>query len=268
MKIKHDEKLIQSAIEKYRSMISVEEKSDEKQRKRSLSSDDEYEPYDSDLESEKVPMVEPTFHLRDQAQATEFNDENKPWVRLSLERARARAEAKKAKLEARRLASLNRSKHPVQDAVIQKIKEITERIDSLVQVKNMGLSTAESNNTLKKLLEQKREQLAELSKLKSKQRAALKYRLRKKRCIESICEADPESAAQLLRFYKPTLLRVQIDNICPELLETLEELARICGAVENNPRYINTPPCASLDELRAKVRERSYDIRRTTNFYR
>ena len=245
-----------------------EDRPEVNRRKRSLSSDDEYEPYDSDLESEKVTPVEPTFHLRDTANPTEFNDENKPWVRRSLERARARAEARLAKIEARRLASQNRVKQPVQDGVIQQIKEISERIESLVQVKNMGLSTSESSNTLKKLLEQKKDRLAELSRLQSKQRAATRYRIRKKHCMESICQADPEVAAKLLRLYKPTTLRVQIDNICPDLLETLEDIARMCGAADNNPRLINVLPCASLDELRSKVRERGYEIRRAADFYR
>ena len=237
-------------------------------RKLSLSSDDEFEPYDSDLETEKVEKIEPTFNLRDNALKTEFNDVNKPWVRLSLERAHARSEAKKAKIEAKKMLSQNRVRQPVQEGVIQQIRELTERIDSLVQVKNMGLSTAESSNTLKKLLEQKKEKLAELSRLQSKQRAATRYRIRKKHCMETICQTDPEVAAKLLRFYKPTLLRVQIDNICPELLETLEEIARLCGAADNNARLINTPPCASLDELRDKIRERGYEIRRATEFYR
>ena len=238
------------------------------EKKRTLSSDDEHEPVQVDLEAELVTPVEPTFTLRDASKPTEFNDENKPWVRLSLERARARAEAHLAKLEARRVARENRVKTPAQEAVIQEIKEISERIESLVQVKNMGLSTSESSRTLKKLLEQKKDRTGELSRLQSKQRAAMRYRQRKKRCVESICAADPEVASDLLRLYKPIALRVQIDNICPDLLQTFEEIARICGATEINPRLINVLPCSSLDELRDKIRERGYEIRRTSNFYR
>ena len=237
-------------------------------RKRTLSSDDDLEPYDSDIEIETITPIEPTFHVRDSTKPTEFNDPDKPWVARSLERARARAEARAAKIQARRLASECRVKTPAQESVIQEIKEISERIASLVQVKNMGLSTADTNQTLKKLLQQKKERGAELSRLISKQRSSARYRQRKKRTVESICAADPEVAAQLLRLYKPTTLRVQIDNICPDLLETIEEIARIGGATDTNPRLINALPCASLDELRAKIRERNFEIRRSSNFYR
>ncbi len=152
--------------------------------------------------------------------------------------------------------------------MIKEIKEISERIASLVQVKNMGLSTSDSNQILKKLLKQKHERCAELSTLKSKQRSSARYRQRKKQTVESICAADPEVAAELLRFYKPKTLQVQIDNICPDLLQTIEEIARIGGAADSNPRLVNALPCSSLDELRSKIRIRGFEIRRSSTFYR
>lgn len=212
--------------------------------------------------------VEPTFSKRDSSEPTEFNDVSKPWVVRSLERARARAEARVAKIQARRRESESRIKTPVQEAVIQQIKEVSERIASLVQVKNMGLSTADSNLTLKKLLEQKKERTGELRILQSKQRSSARYRQRKRRAVETLCANDPEVAAELMRVYKPTLLQVQIDNICPDLLRTLEEIARVAGAVDTNPRLINIQPCSSLDELRAKIKERRFEIRRSSSFYR
>jgi hypothetical protein len=132
----------------------------------------------------------------------------------------------------------------------------------------MGLSTPDSNQTLKKLLQQKRERATELRNLQSKQRSSARYRQRKRLCVESLCAADPEVAAGLLKLYKPSILRVQIDNICPDLLETIEEIARIGGAADTNPRLINTLPCSSLDELRSKIRERGFEIRRSSTFYR
>ena len=238
------------------------------ERKRTLSSDDEHEPYDPNLESEIVTPVEPTFLKRDSLGPSEFNDESKPWVIRSLERARARAEARVAKAQARRLASQNRIKTPVQEGVIQQIKEISERIASLVQVKNMGLSTADSNLTLKKLLQQKKERATELRNLQSKQRSSARYRQRKRRAVETICANDPEVAAELMKSYKPATLRVQIDNICPDLLQTLEDIARVAGAIDKNPRLINVQPCSSLDELRSKIKERRFEIRRSSTYYR
>ncbi|CAF3351676.1 unnamed protein product [Rotaria socialis] len=285
-KLKNNEDLIKKNIEKYLEAskisnenetkessstknISTQEKITTNERKRTLSSDDdELEPYELNLESEFVTPVEPTFTKRDSSQPTEFNDLSKPWVYRSFERARARVEARVAKIQARRVASENRIKTPAQEAVIEQIKDISERIASLVQVKNMGLSTTDSNITLKKLLQQKKERASELRCLISKQRSSARYRERKKRCIESICAADPEVAATLLKFYKPTTLRVQIDNVCPDLIQTIEDIARIGGAIDANPRLINTQPCSSLDELRQKIKERNFEIRRSSNFYR
>lgn len=285
-KVKNNEELIKKSIEKYlenskktnEHEISSQkpivdngitsEKSTVNERKRTLSSDDECEPFELDLETEIITPVEPTFTLCESSKRSEFNDLDKPWVFRSFERARARAEARVAKIRARCLASENRIKTPVQEGVIQEIKEISERIASLVQVKNMGLSTPDSNHTLKKLLQQKKERSNELSRLRSKQRSSARYRQRKKRCMEAICAADPEVAATLLKLYRPTTLRVQIDNICPDLLQTIEEIANIAGAIEINPRLINVQPCASLDEIRAKIKERGFEIRRSSTFYR
>ncbi|CAF1070651.1 unnamed protein product [Rotaria sp. Silwood1] len=284
-KMKNNEDLIKKTIDKY---LEVSKKTNENEtkkqssnnnkitqektiiseRKRRLSSDDEHEPYELVAEPEFVTPIEPTFTLRDSSKPTEFNDLNKPWVFRSFERAKARVDARIAKIQARRIASQNRVKTPAQEGVVQEIKEISERIASLVQVKNMGLSTPDSNHTLKKLLEQKRERTAELSRLQSKQRSSLRYRERKKRNIASICDADPEVAATLLKLYKPATLRVQIDNVCPDLIQTIEEIARIGGAADSNPRLVNISPCGSLDELRIKIKERGFEIRRSSNFYR
>ncbi len=285
-KIKNNEQLIKNQIEKY---LSISKQSNENEninqsviqngtkqdkiitngRKRTLSSDDEHEPVKPDLTNQLVTPVEPTFTQRDATKPTEFNDLSKPWVVRSFGRARARVEARHAKIQARRLASEIRVKTPAQESVVEEIKQISERIASLVQVKNMGLSTTDSNQTLKKLLQQKRERATELRNLQSKQRSSARYRQRKRLCVESLCAADPEVAAGLLKLYKPTTLRVQqIDNICPDLLETIEEIARIGGAADSNPRLINTLPCSSLDELRSKIRERGFEIRRSSTFYR
>ncbi|CAF0719285.1 unnamed protein product [Adineta ricciae] len=289
-KIKNNAPLVKVEIEKYLELAKESESQDtvkatttdnppkpEKpistttginERKRTLSSDDEYEPYERELENDVIIPVEPTFTKRDSMILSEFNDPSKPWVARSLARAHARAEARVAKIQARRLASESRIKTPVQEGVIKEIKEISERIASLIQVKNMGLSTADSNQTLKKLLQQKKERKAELSRLQSKQRSSARYRQRKKRYVETLCAADPEIASELLALYKPAAIRVQIDNICPDLIQTMEEIARIGGATEVNPRLLNPTPCASLDDLRLKVKERGFEIRRSSTYYR
>jgi len=196
-------------------------------------------------------------------------DPTLPWVIRGIEKAKVRVSAHLAKIEAKRLSKENRVKAPVQEAVIQEIKEITDRIANLIQVKNMGLSTDETNHTLQKLIRQKKERSAELSLLRSKQRAGLRFRARRRQRIAKLCSADPEVAAELLKIYKPSTVCANssiptIDNVSPDLLQTIEEIARI-GGVSNTS---SAQTCTTLDELRDKIRERHYEIRRSSLYYR
>ncbi len=189
-----------------------------------------------------------------------------------IEKAKVRVSAHLAKIEAKRLSKENRVKAPVQEAVIQEIKEITDRIANLIQVKNMGLSTDETNHTLQKLIRQKKERSSELSLLRSKQRAGLRFRARRRQRIAKLCSADPEVATELLKIYKPSTVCANssiptIDNVSPDLLQTIEEIARIGGVSNTSSGNINQT-CTSLDELRDKIRERHYEIRRSSLYYR
>jgi hypothetical protein len=134
----------------------------------------------------------------------------------------------------------------------------------------MGMSTEETNHTLKKLIRQKKERSTELSLLQSKQRAGLRYRQRRKKHIENLCSADPEVATELLKLYKPSTIAIHsIDNVSPDLLQTIEEIARIGGVATKDSRCLNAnQPCTTLDELRETIKERGYEIRRSTLFYR
>jgi hypothetical protein len=138
----------------------------------------------------------------------------------------------------------------------------------------MGLSTDETNHTLKKLLRQKKERSTELSLLKSKQRAGLRFRARRRQRIANLCSADAEVATELLKIYKPSTVCANsvaiIDNVSPDLLQTIEEIARIGGVSSTsslNNNNINQT-CTTLDELRDKIKERHYEIRRSSLYYR
>ncbi|CAF4336056.1 unnamed protein product [Rotaria sp. Silwood2] len=285
-KIKNNEELIKSNIEKYLAIAKkptvttneTKPSTDNETtttttttgRKRTISSDDETEVHDPLFDPDIVVPVEPTFSKRTiKNSVCEKEDETKPWVIRGIEKAKARVQAHLAKIEAKRLAKQSRVKAPAQEALAQEIKEISERIANLLQVKNMGLSTDETNFTLKKLIRQKKERSTELSLLQSKQRAGKRYRQRRKKRLETLCNADPEVATELLKLYKPTTIAVQtIDNVSPDLLQTIEEIARIGGVSDANSRLMNSGPCTTLDELRDKIKERGYEIRRSSVFYR
>lgn len=271
-KIKTDEKLIRANIDKY--LANVQPGLDDQDsfaRKRTYSSDDEKQYQDPLFDPNFVQPVVPTFSRRGLYETiNEGEDPAQPWVIRGMEKARARVEAHLAKIEAKRLAKETRVKTPAQEAIAAEIVEIGERIANLIQVKNMGMSTEETNLTLKKLIRQKKERATELSLLKSKQRAGLRYRQRRKKHLENLCSADPEVATELLKLYKPSTLAVHsIDNTSPDLLQTIEEIARIGGVSTKDSRCLNSnEPCGSLDELRERIKERGYEIRRSSIFYR
>ena len=237
-------------------------------RKRTFSSDDESPSHDPLFDPDFVTPVVPTFSKRASRKPTDADDPEKPWVIRGIEKAKARIAAHLAKIEARRRARANRIKTPAQEAITKDIQEITERIENLTQVKNMGLSTEETTLTLKRLAQQKKERLTELSLLKSKQRAGLRYRQRRKKRIETLCATDPEVATELRKLYKPTTVSVSSDDICPDLLRTIEEIARIGGVPDNYSSSNVSQPCRTLDELREKIKQRGFEIRRSSLFYR
>ena len=233
-----------------------------------MSSDNETQTCDPLFDPDFVDPVVPTFSKRDAEKPIDDVDSDKPWVIRGLEKARARVEAHLAQIEAKRLARSNRIKAPAQTALEEQIKEIASRIENLTQVKNMGLSTEEASYSLKKLMRQKKERSTELSLLRSKQRAGLRYRQRRKKNLQKLCDCDPEVATELLKLHKPSTIPVPVDNVCPDMLRTIEEIARIGGVSDSHSHSNVAPVCSSLEEVRDRVKERGYEIRRSTLFYR
>ncbi|CAF1599177.1 unnamed protein product [Rotaria sp. Silwood1] len=229
-------------------------------RKRTHSSEDEDPNYDPDI----VETETPTFSKRKNTSTDDMDAETlakeKPWIARSNEKAakkKAQAQAKAAKVENDKI------KTPAQESVLKDLKEISERIANLIQVKSMGLLTPENQKTLKKLIEQKKQRTTDLKRLQSKQRASTRYRERKKRRVEQLCASNPEVAAELSKIFRPTNRGMQIDEDCPDLLQIIAEIARVGGAADNKGKA-----CVSLDDLKDKIKERGYEIRKSSLYYR
>lgn len=90
--------------------------------------------------------------------------------------------SKKAPPKIRTAAEIlaKKSKAPAQDKVAKELYEINERIIQLVQVKNMGMTTAEQEKQLKKLLVEQKKKSNDLKRLKAEQAAKKRYREAKK----------------------------------------------------------------------------------------
>jgi hypothetical protein len=237
-------------------------------RKRAHSSDDEAHMDDPNYDPNITESVTPTFSKREASPEVDEMDaetlaKKKPWIARSAEKAakkKAQAAAKVAQVEA------DKVKTPVQEMVLNDLKEISERIANLIQVKSMGLLTADNQKTLKKLIEQKQQRTNDLKRLQSKQRASTRYRERKKRRVEQLCAANPEVAAELSRAFRPTTTRTQIEEDCPDLLRIIAEIARVGGATDTNPRTGKI--CLSLDDLKDTIKQRGYEIRKSSLYYR
>ena len=229
-------------------------------RKRTHSSEDDDPNYDPNV----VESETPTFTKRKSQSIEEMDAETlakeKPWIA----RSNAKAAKKKAQAQARAAkAESEKIKTPAQESVLKDLQEISERIANLIQVKSMGLLTAENQKTLKKLIEQKKQRTTDLKRLQSKQRASTRYRERKKRRVEQLCATNPEVAAELSKIFRPATMRMQIEEDCPDLLQIIAEIARVGGAADNKGKA-----CVSLDDLKDKIKERGYEIRKSSLYYR
>jgi len=228
-------------------------------RKRTYSSDNDDQNDDPNI----VEPVTPTFSKRKASiEVVELDDEisakEKSWIIHSAEKAAKKKAQTYAESEAEKI------KTPVQASVLKDLTEISQRIENLIQVKSMGLLTAENQKTLKKLIEQKQQRTNELKRLQAKQRASTRYRERKKRHIEQLCVSNPDVAVELAKVFRPTTMRTQIEADCPDLLQIISEIARIGGATDTN----NEKACLTLENLQDAIKERGYEIRKSSLYYR
>ncbi len=75
-------------------------------------------------------------------------------------------------------------RQPAQERAYKELSAINERIASLVQVRQMGLSTPENKKQLKQLMVSRKKKAYELKRLQSKQRASNKYRNKQKKIVK------------------------------------------------------------------------------------
>jgi hypothetical protein len=233
-------------------------------RKRTFSSDDDKQNDDPNYDSNSVEPVTPTSAKRkalieiDDLEADLLAKE-KSWIVRSAEKAAAKKKADAA-------TEAEKVKAPVQESVLNELKQISERIENLIQVKSMGLLTAENQKKLKKLIEQKQQRTTDLKRLQARQRASTRYRERQKRHVEQICVTNPAAAAELSKVFRPTTTttRMQIEADCPDLLQIIGEIARVGGATDNNTGN----SCLSLDSLKDAIKQRGYEIRKSSLYYR
>ncbi|CAF1123631.1 unnamed protein product [Rotaria sp. Silwood1] len=97
-------------------------------------------------------------------------------------------------------------RQPAQERAFKELSAINDRIASLVQVKQMDLSTPENR---KQLMQERKKKACELRRLQQKQRASIKYRVKRRKIIEHLLETKPELHPQLKKFYRYGAVRPQ-----------------------------------------------------------
>ncbi|CAF3751470.1 unnamed protein product [Rotaria sp. Silwood1] len=97
-------------------------------------------------------------------------------------------------------------RQPAQERAFKELSAINDCIASLVQVKQMGLSTPENR---KQLMKERKKKACELRRLQQKQRASTKYRVKRRKIIEHLLETKPELHPQLKKFYRYGAVRPQ-----------------------------------------------------------
>jgi len=132
----------------------------------------------------------------------------------------------------------------------------------------MGLSTPENRNQLKQLIRDRDKKAFELKRLQSKQRSSNRYRDKKKKIIEHLFETKPELHPQLKKLYRGGTGRPRVEEQCPDLLQIIEEIAKVGAATDDRRQSEIIRPCLTLDDLSEKIKQRGYDIKRTTLYYR
>ncbi|CAF4032014.1 unnamed protein product [Rotaria sordida] len=159
-------------------------------------------------------------------------------------------------------------RQPAQERVYNELSAINDRIASLIQVRQMGLLTIENRRQLKQLMKDRKTKTYALRRLQSRQKASNKYRVKRRKIVEHLFETKPELHPQLKKIYRPGGGRPRIEEQIPNLLEIIEEIAKVGGASDDRRRSETIRPCLTLDDLREKIRQRGYDIKRTTLYYR
>ena len=77
----------------------------------------------------------------------------------------------------------DKKRQPRQEEALKEINAINERISSLVQIRQMGLSTPDNTKQLKQLMADRKRAAFKLRRLQLRQRASNKYRVKQRKIV-------------------------------------------------------------------------------------
>ncbi|CAF5015493.1 unnamed protein product [Rotaria sp. Silwood1] len=86
--------------------------------------------------------------------------------------------------------------------------------------------------------------------------------------VDHLFETKPELHTQLKKLYRRGAGRPRVEEQCPNLLQIIKEIVKVGGASDDRRQSEIIRSCLTLDDLREKIKQRGYDIKRTTLYYR
>ncbi|CAF3752538.1 unnamed protein product, partial [Adineta steineri] len=86
--------------------------------------------------------------------------------------------------------------------------------------------------------------------------------------VDNVLESKSQLSPQLSKLYRRSVGRPRVEKQCPDSLQIIEEIAKVGNASDDRRRSETIRPCLTLDDLREKIKQRGYDIKRTTLYYR
>ncbi|CAF4383590.1 unnamed protein product, partial [Rotaria sordida] len=118
------------------------------------------------------------------------------------------------------------------------------------------------------LLQQKKSTSYQLKRLRNNAKAQKHLRVKKKNKLQTISESHPDVSLVLKAAFRQESGRPSIDDTCPDLLATIEEIAMLGGAADDRRRTETIRSCLTLDDLRGTLKKKGYEIKRSTLYYR
>jgi hypothetical protein len=86
--------------------------------------------------------------------------------------------------------------------------------------------------------------------------------------VQHLFDTKSELRPQLKKLYRRERGKPRIEEQCPGLLQIIAEIAEVGVATDDKRQSQIIRPCLTLDDLREKIKQRGYDIKRSTLYYR
>ncbi|CAG7734334.1 unnamed protein product, partial [Allacma fusca] len=152
---------------------------------------------------------------------------------------------------------------PAHLAATDKLARTNEKIDCLIQLKNVGIGlTSDQDKLLKTLIKKKQELKKKLHILEVGRKSSKKYREKKRKQMEKLKLNYPRLIPELREISSDKVGRPRLETSQPTLLQTIVKLVSPTGAAEDRRRSEKLRSCQTLDEILEQLNKKAYALKR------